>query len=207
MKKVLILFIILLSFLVIFQLAYYNFKKENKFNNTMNFIENSENISNSTNAIKDFSYQERVEKNENVIVPKGIVELSTKYKGDVDVISVEKELYKFITYNVEKIYNMANGKSDNKILQTYDLQTSTINSMNIYSKEDFLAIVAEVFKVANSTKVEYQNCTISNIKDNNEGYTVMDVLIEYSNKEQIQIKLFLANSKETMPNIKFVKKD
>lgn len=203
MKKFLISIIVILILVLIGQLIYFNTtKKKLADNNTItNKVENE---------VKDVK---RIEGEKTtiteVVVPNKIDVLSRTYKGDLKLVPLEKELYKFVHDSIKKIYNETTGKSQNKILQIYDLKEEQINEMNIYSAEDFKGISAETLKVGGVQNINYAYSAIDmeSYKENENGYATFNITFTYSNSSEVKIKVYLANSSTTVPNIKFGKQD
>ena len=204
MKKFLISIIVILIFVLIGQLIYFNtIPKEAKGNN--NIIANIE--ENEVQDVKRIYSNEPVI--EDVIAPNKIDVLSRTYKGELKLVTLEKELYKFVNENIKKIYNETTGKSQNQVLQIYDLKKEYINQMNIYSAEDLKAISAETLKIGGIENINYTYSKIDmeSYKEREDGYVTFNIAFIYSNSSEIKIKVYLANSSDTVPNIKFGKQD
>ena len=131
MKKTLIGLIIILFILLMVQLVYFNIKNETN----DNLVKISQN--NQTFEQDQTNVYEEEKTNENTIKVSGLEKIMNQYSGKESVNQIEEEIYTFANINLTKIYDMTNRKSNNKILQMYDLETATINEMNIYSGEDF----------------------------------------------------------------------
>ena len=197
---------VILVILLIGQLIYFNFSKKkgnSDFKQNWNMINNAED-----NSIQEVEERYTATINEipitEVVEPNNIDKLSQTYKGDVKLVTLEKELYKFITQNVREIYNGTSGKSINQVLQLYDLKKEVINNMNIYSAEDFKGIVTEVLKVGGVQGIKYSSSSIDMESYNNDenGYSTFNITFTYTNMSQIKIKVYLANNSSTLPNIK-----
>ena len=205
MKKFLIGIIIVLTILLIGQLIYFNYRNNYYLNNTAQNNEISENILNNnangvtTNLTNNF--ETNITTAPNVITPNGMSTIAQNYTGEVRLSEVEEAFYTFVHTNINEIYQLVQKKSINQILQQYDLNTSKINSMHIYSAEDFLAIARQVLQVGNT----YSNSSIdkTSYNPNEDGYTTFYTTFNYSNVTQLRIKVYVANSSQTMPNIKF----
>ena len=209
MKKILISIIIILIILLIGQLIYFNFSKK-KEGDTLQANWNT------INNTEDDNIEEIEEKyvatiNEipitEVVEPNNIATLSQIYKGNVKLVTLEKELYTFINKNVKEIYNATSGKSINQILQLYDLKKELINNMNIHSAQDFKEIVTEVLKVCGVQGISYSESSIDMESYNNDenGYATFNITFTYTNMSQIKLKVYLANNTNTLPNIKLGK--
>lgn len=208
MRKFLISIIVILVILLIGQLIYFNFREKKP----SEILPKSANIVNNVNTneteeIRHIDEQDTIINN--VIEPNGIATLSQVYKGNMKLLTLEQELYTFIDKNVKEIYNAVSGKSINKILQLYDLKKQAINSMNIYSAEDFKEIATEILKVGGVQGINYISSNIDMQSYNNDenGYASFNITFTYTNMSQIKMKVYLANNKETLPNIKFGKQD
>ena len=201
MKKFLISIIIILTLLIIGQLIYFNTRTERASNN--NNIVNE--MPNEEDDVKHIEVEEPIITE--VIYPSKVDVLSRTYKGDIKIVTLEKELYKFVNNSIKTIYNDTTGKNQNQVSQIYDLKMPYINSMNIYSKEDFLQISAESLKVGGVANISYAYSSIDmeSYKDDEDGYATFNLKVTYSNNEEINIKVYLANSSSTLPNIKFGK--
>lgn len=199
MKKFLTSLIIILFILLIVQLAYFNIKKQTN-ENLIQVSQKNQNLEqNQTNIYEE----EKV--NENIIEINGLEEIMSQYSGKETINLIEEEIYTFANTDLPKIYNMTTGKSNNKILQVYDLETETINEMNIYSGEDFLGIVAQIFMVGNVKKVKCTSCSVEensyNLNDN--GYTSFNIILEFDSSNNIKLKIYIANEITTNPSLKF----
>lgn len=199
MKKFLTSLIIILFILLIVQLAYFNIKKQTN-ENLIQVSQKNQNLEqNQTNIYEE----EKV--NENIIEINGLEEIMSQYSGKETINLIEEEIYTFANTDLPKIYNMTTGKSNNKILQVYDLETETINEMNIYSGEDFLGIVAQIFMVGNVKKVKCTSCSVEensyNLNDN--GYTSFNIILEFDSSNIIKLKIYIANEITTNPSLKF----
>lgn len=198
MKKFLTSLIIILFILLIVQLAYFNIKKQTN-ENLIQVSQKNQNLEqNQTNIYEE----EKV--NENIIEINGLEEIMSQYSGKETINLIEEEIYTFANTDLPKIYNMTTGKSNNKILQVYDLETETINEMNIYSGEDFLGIVAQIFMVGNVKKVKCTSCSVEensyNLNDN--GYTSFNMILEFDSSNIIKLKIYIANEITTNPSLK-----
>lgn len=204
MRKILIFIITILIIALVGQMAYYNFifkykNNENEGNNINNATQTNNIIVNGNNY-----NLENMAEDKNVIIPTNMEFIEEKYLGKVNIEKLEGEFYTFINTNVKKIYNLTTKKSINKILQMYDLNTSEINSMNIYSANDFLEITSQVFKVGNIDGVTYSSSIVDISSYNDEDkYTTFYVTFNYTNENYIKLKVYLANDSDTSPQIKF----
>ena len=203
MKKILIGLIIILLILLIVQLVYFNIEKEKN----ENLIELSQN--NQTFEKNETNVYEEKNTDENLIEINGLEEIMNQYSGNESANQIEKEIYTFANTNLTKIYDMTNRKSNNKILQMYDLETETINEMHIYSGEDFLAIVAQIFMVGNVKTVKCTSCSIeeNSYNANDNGYTSFNVILKFDSSNTIKLKVYIANEINTNPSLKFGKVD
>lgn len=199
MKKFLIGLIIILCILLITQLIYFNFTKKTNISNVNN---NNINLDNKT-IQSNISNLNQIE--EEKIEISGLDDIMNKYEGEVSIEKVKEELIKFTDTNMQNMYLIASGKSNNKILQIYDLQEEDINEMNIYSGEDFLGIVSQIFLVGNIKNVKCTNYIIEeetvNFDDN--GYTSFYVTLKFDSLKEIKLKLYLANNETKNPILKF----
>lgn len=206
MKKILISIIIILIVILISQLIY--FRNNNKESNTniINEIVNN-NLVNQEEDPKRLVYDEPLIRITEVVEPENIATLSKTYKGNMKLVTLEKELYTFINKNVKEIYNATSGKSINQILQLYDLKKELINNMNIHSAQDFKEIVTEVLKVGGVQGISYSESSIDMESYNNDenGYATFNITFTYTNMSQIKLKVYLANNTNTLPNIKLGK--
>ena len=198
MKKILIGLIIILCILLITQSIYFNFTKKTNISNVNNNI----NLDNKT-IQSNISNSNQIE--EEKIESSGLDDIMNKYEGEVSIEIVKEELIKFTDTNMQNMYLIASGKSNNKILQIYDLQEEDINEMNIYSGEDFLGIVSQIFLVGNIKNVKCTSYIIEeetvNFDDN--GYTSFDVTLKFDSLKEIKLKLYLANNETKNPILKF----
>ena len=203
MKKFLIGLIIILLMLLIVQLVYFNIKKEKN----EKVIKTSQN--NQTFEQNQANVYEEEQVNVKYIDINGIEEIMNQYSGKESVNQIEEEIYTFANTNLTRIYDMTNKKSNNKILQMYDLETEAINEMNIYSGEDFLAIVAQIFMVGNVRTVKCTSCSVeeNSYNSNDNGYTTFNVILKFDRLNTIKLKIYISNEKDTNPSIKFGKVD
>ena len=203
MKKFLIGLIIILLMLLIVQLVYFNIKKEKN----EKVIKTSQN--NQTFEQNQANVYEEEQVNVKYIDINGIEEIMNQYSGKESVNQIEEEIYTFANTNLTRIYDMTNKKSNNKILQMYDLETEAINEMNIYSGEDFLAIVAQIFMVGNVRTVKCTSCSVeeNSYNSNDNGYTTFNVILKFDSLNTIKLKIYISNEKDTNPSIKFGKVD
>ena len=209
MKKLTIAIIVILSSLLFFQLAYYNFTRNKKnetnansmINSTISTSEeyNSDNVFININNVNE----EVTEKQENIVVPSGITSLTTEYKGNLKIITVEKELYDFVYNNVQKIKNQTNWKSVNYILQYYDLHKSSINQMGIYSQEDYRKIANQINKLNTNDTYERSSIDTNSFEQTQDGYLKFTVSLIYKSKKEIVLDMYLANDEGTVPNVKY----
>ena len=170
MKKFLIGIIIILIILLLGQLIYFNFRNNNIAQNAQeNISSNNENNNmNNRNQIINFITNSTgnalLNLNEIVpiIEPTGIDTIIENYSGDIRISELEEEFYKFIYTDVSQIYQLIQKKSVNQILQIYDLNTNQINSMHIYSAEDFLEISRQVLQVGSLYTDSYIDLTTYN---------------------------------------------
>ncbi len=156
MKKFLIGIIIALTILLIGQLIYFNFKDRSE---KTSKVENQVSP-NKVNEIVNSNNMEDSQVKENMIVPEGLENLRNSYTGSVNLDTFQEELYNFINVNLEKIYSKTIRKSNNNILQKYDLDKEEINKMCIYSAKDFLGIATEIFNVAHIDGVNFKSASI-----------------------------------------------
>lgn len=203
MKKFLTSLIIILFILLIVQLVYFNIKKQTSENLTQISQKNQNFEQNQTNIYEE----EKI--NENMIEINGLEEIMSQYSGKETINLIEEEIYTFANIDLPKIYNMTTGKSNNKILQMYDLETETINEMNIYSGEDFLGIVAQIFMVGNVKKVKCTSCSVeeNSYNSNDNGYTSFNIILEFDSSNIINLKIYIANETTTNPSLKLGKVD
>lgn len=200
MKKFLIFIIIILIVLLLVQVLYNNIK-ENKSSEIAE--ENKLEVNNIENDI--FNNNITIEnQKQKLIIPEGINSVMEQYKGKVSTEMIESTLYDFANINLTQIYDMTTGKSDNKILQIYDLDTTKINQMNIYSKEDFLEIAAQIFMVGNVRKVKCisSNVEESSYKSDENKYTTFNVILNFDSLNSIKLKVYIANDGNVSPEFK-----
>ena len=160
MKKFLIGIIIALTILLIGQLIYFNFKDRSE---KTSKVENQVSP-NKVNELVNENNMEDSQVKENMIVPEGIESLRNSYTGSVNLDTFQEELYNFINVNLEKIYSKTIRKSNNNILQKYDLDKEEINKMCIYSAKDFLGIATEIFNVAHIDGVNFKSAYTNSLK-------------------------------------------
>lgn len=201
MKKFLISIIVILVFVLIGQLVYFNKKPTTNTNiqneivtkKLANYLDPEKEQANSTSemTVKD------------TIIPINMANLSQQYNGDTKLMLLERLLYNFINKDVKNIYNMTTGKSKNQILQTYDLNKQEINNMNIYSKEDFSVIASQIFNIGTKKYINTE-IVMESYKPNENGYTTFNLIIRYEGYE-FTIKVCLANNTGIGPSIRFEK--
>lgn len=198
MKKFIIGIIIILCIILSGQLIYFNFSEKNIENNSSRRGENS--ITTTQNIAKDFVNEVATNKVEEVIVPEGIVDFSTKYKGELKVMDLEKALYKFVNVDSKTIHDATTGKSINYISQYYDLHSKEVNNMGIYSAKDYQNIARQINLLNKSDK--YKSSQITSYEQTTDGYTKSNIILIYENNKSIKLTIYLANSVMTLPNIK-----
>ena len=208
MKKIVIVIIVILSLLLVFQLAYYNFTKRENNKTGANSIGNqtistSEDNNVLINVNNTNNLEETMQKQENVIVPSGITSLASEYTGELKLITIEKELYNFVYNNVRKINEQTNWKSINYILQYYDLHTNDINEMGIYSAEEYRKIASQINKLDKYDTYERSTIEANSIENTQDGYIKFTVSLIYTSGKEIVLNMYLANNEETMPNVKY----
>ena len=206
MKKFLIVLIIILILLLIVQFAFINTNKTET-----NQVENAtinQNIQNSNNSIISTNLTQQntvINESSNTITPMGMRSILQKYSNNENISTIQEEFYNFINNDVSEIYNLTNRKSNNAILQLYDTNRTEINQMNIYSGDDLLNIVSQIFLVGVSNDINYFSSYVDNdsLNENEDGYITFNVTFVYSNRKAIQIKACVANNNEVTPKIKF----
>lgn len=206
MKKFLIVLIIILILLLIVQFAFINTNKTET-----NQVENAtinQNIQNSNNSIISTNLTQQntvINESSNTITPMGMRSILQKYSNNENISTIQEEFYNFINNDVSEIYNLTNRKSNNAILQLYDTNRTEINQMNIYSGDDLLNIVSQIFLVGVSNDINYFSSYVDNdsLNENEDGYITFNVTFVYSNRKTIQIKACVANNNEVTPKIKF----
>lgn len=208
MKKIVIVIIVILSLLLVFQLAYYNFTKKGNNKTSANSIGNqtigtSEDNNVLINVNNTNNLEETMQKQENVIVPSGITSLASEYTGELKLITIEKELYNFVYNNVRQINEQTNWKSINYILQYYDLHTNDINEMGIYSAEEYRKIASQINKLDKYDTYERSTIEANSIENTQDGYIKFNVSLIYTSGKEIVLNMYLANNEETMPNVKY----
>lgn len=206
MKKIVIAIIIILSLLLVFQLAYYNFTSNVNNETNANSIGNlaiSTSEDNNVLINMNNTNEEIVEQQENVIVPNGITSLASEYEGELKLITIEKELYNFVYNSAPQIKNQTNWKSINYILQYYDLHTNDINKMGIYSQEDYRKIANQINKLNTNDTYESSSIDKNSFEQTQDGYLKFTVSLVYSSKREIVLDMYLANDAETIPNVKY----
>lgn len=221
MKKILIGIIIILIILLIGQLVYFNFRNQTSAEDqestanqnvvtTQNNSQNDETTGSAQNVVNldqntvSNSTQTGNEQT-NTISPTGMSAILESYSGDIRLSQLEEYLYNFIYSDFDTIYNLTTRKSTNAILQLYDTNTTQINNMHIYSAEDLLNITSQIFMVGTSNSVNYTNSYIdlSTLNENENGYTTFYVTFRFSNQRTVELKVYIANSSSTVPNIRF----
>lgn len=206
MKKIVIAIIIILSLLLVFQLAYYNFTSNVNNETNANSIGNlaiSTSEDNNVLINMNNTNEEIVEQQENVIVPNGITSLASEYEGELKLITIEKELYNFVYNSAPQIKNQTNWKSINYILQYYDLHTNDINEMGIYSAEEYRKIASQINKLDKYDTYERSSIEANSIENTQDGYIKFNVSLIYTSGKEIVLNMYLANNEETMPNVKY----
>ena len=208
MKKIVIVIIVILSLLLVFQLAYYNFTKRENNKTGANSIGNqtistSEDNNVLINVNNTNNLEETMQKQENVIVPSGITSLASEYTGELKLITIEKELYNFVYNNARQINEQTNWKSINYILQYYDLHTNDINEMGIYSAEEYRKIASQINKLDKYDTYERSTIEANSIENTQDGYIKFTVSLIYTSGKEIVLNMYLANNEETMPNVKY----
>lgn len=208
MKKIVIVIIVILSLLLVFQLAYYNFTKRENNKTGANSIGNqtistSEDNNVLINVNNTNNLEETMQKQENVVVPSGITSLASEYTGELKLITIEKELYNFVYNNARKINEQTNWKSINYILQYYDLHTNDINEMGIYSAEEYRKIASQINKLDKYDTYERSTIEANSIENTQDGYIKFNVSLIYTSGKEIVLNMYLANNEETMPNVKY----
>lgn len=208
MKKIVIVIIVILSLLLVFQLAYYNFTKRENNKTGANSIGNqtistSEDNNVLINVNNTNNLEETMQKQENVVVPSGITSLASEYTGELKLITIEKELYNFVYNNARKINEQTNWKSINYILQYYDLHTNDINEMGIYSAEEYRKIASQINKLDKYDTYERSTIEANSIENTQDGYIKFTVSLIYTSGKEIVLNMYLANNEETMPNVKY----
>ena len=206
MKKIVITIIVILSLTLIVQSAYYNLENS-KINETndINILINSaidgeiENIPNNRVYID----KEPLNQWENVVVPNGIADFSSKYTGELKVVTVENALHKFVYEDAEKIHKQTTNRSNNYKTQYYDEHTEEINNMGIYSADDYKKISVQINLLNSNDKYKSSEIDTSSYAQTSDGYTRLKVTLTYTSNKKVKLYVYLANKESTMPNIKF----
>lgn len=202
MRKFLKIIIIILVVLLLAQMIYFNIIDEDETNDNNEIINTNQisdtNTLNTTNETNSIS-----EETSNTITPRSWNYLLERYTGNARLSQLEEDFYKLVNTDFNEIYKMTTMKSQNRILQLYDLNTSTINSMNIYSAEDFANITSQIFLVGTATEFDYSYIITDSYNENDNGYTSFIVCFTYKNNTVLQIKVYVANSIGTTPNVRF----
>lgn len=223
MKKFLIGIIIILIILLIGQLIYFNFRPQTNsdyqnnetIQNTGTTQNNSQNVGTTgqtqniinldQNTVSNSTQGGNANEQANTISPTGMSAILERYSGDVQLSQLEEAFYNFIYSDFDTIYNLTTRKSTNAILQLYDTNTTEINNMHIYSANDLLNITSQIFMVGTSNSVNYTNSYIDlgTLNENENGYTTFYATFRFSNQRTIRLKVYVANSSSTVPNIRF----
>lgn len=105
--------------------------------------------------------------------------------------------------NAEKIKNDTYAYSINQEKQYYDLNKEKLNTLGIYSKEDFESFITSVGNISWDSKdrITGYEIDLSNVVKN-EDYTSATLYINYGNIERIKLTISVANKINIVPQIK-----
>lgn len=105
--------------------------------------------------------------------------------------------------NAEKIKNDTFAYSINQEKQYYDLNKEKLNTLGIYSKEDFESFITSVGNISWDSKdrITGYEIDLSNVVKN-EDYTSATLYINYGNIERIKLTISVANKINIVPQIK-----
>lgn len=113
------------------------------------------------------------------------------------------EIIQNIIDNAKKIKTDTYAYSINQEKQYYDLNTEKLNTLGIYSKEDFESFITSVDNISwdSRDKITGYALDISNpVK--NEDYTSVTLYINYGNIERIKLNMSVSNKINIIPQIK-----
>ena len=211
MKKLLITLIIICIMILAGQFVYYNIldnDNEDKLNsNILNLI--------TANNINTIIQENLIDTNSIIIstrdevMPSNYYQFERLYTGEVDTEKVSEAIKKFVKQDAQVINEKTTMKSTNYRVQYYDLNTSIINDMNIYSSSDYLQISIELDLLESGDKYISSSIDESTITQTEDGYTTFRLVLKYDNDNNstdyrtIKLDVSVANSTATEPNIKF----
>ena len=181
MKKTLIIVIILLIILMFGQLIYY------KINPKRSNISSSDQIDDNP-----ASYQ---------LYIKGMATLYNDYNPGISFENLENNFYVFVFETVEKIYNDLNNKSIEEIRQYYNQNIRTINSMNIYTEDDFVMIAYQINNVFDQYSIidlYNYNVDTDTISKTQDGSISFKVNLLYDNEKQIQVLYTISENDDSV---------
>ena len=105
--------------------------------------------------------------------------------------------------NAEKIKDDTYAYSINQEKQYYDLNEEKLNTLGIYSKEDFESFITSVGNISwdSKDKITGYEIDLTNVVKN-EDYTSATLYINYGNIERIKLTISVANKINIVPQIK-----
>ena len=203
MKKKIRVICIIIVMLIIAALLIIEFIRENDHNHYIdNSIFEGEPYNGLTNIIQ---IEEAKEQNNLMIIPKNFIEAMKKYQGPVSQGDIKRNFYKLIVKNIPHIYEETKALSNEKITGYYDQNTSKINEMNIYNKNEFINLCDDmksniidglISKIPYSS-IELETC------ENREDYYSFALKLEYSNSNIMKIKVKLSNNENKIEYEKY----
>ena len=104
--------------------------------------------------------------------------------------------------NAEKIKDDTNAYSMNQERQYYDLNTEKLNTLGIYSKDDFESFITSVGNISWDDRDEitgYELDVSNPVK--NEDYTSVKLYINYGNIERIELVMSVSNKINITPQV------
>ena len=123
------------------------------------------------------------------------------YNGSVSNEDISVFMDDFINNSVAQIKNTTSGLSYNQIRKYYSDNTTFVNSMGIYSAENFLNLSNQIVGMRWSKGIQYINYVI-NDKNESDEYLIYDITLEYTQEANIKIFLCIAKDSNTNPKIK-----
>lgn len=126
-----------------------------------------------------------------------------KYNGDISEDEVITKLNKFIESDIKTIKDETIKISGNKRLQYYDLNKDTVQDMLIYSAEDFKNVSIQIENISWNKNPQYVSREVETDTIKTESnYLTFKMNLKYSTNQEISLKIYIAMSINTEPNIK-----
>lgn len=123
------------------------------------------------------------------------------YSGQVAGSEITSFMNNFIKTTVDSIKSQTSGLSYNKIREYYDKNKIQINTMGIYSADDYLNLSNQIVGMRWSKGITFMKAYITS-KAEEGDYTKLGVKLSYTQDAEINLYLCIAKKSDTTPKIK-----